>query len=301
MTPCIYYRLRQQSFMQRAKSEHNQNKSICKFIPFVRLICKNKFIKIKFMSARAASHRMELRRSNFVNSLVRHENGWFSSRWIVVIIFEIIVINKYIVLSFCLRSKGADTWYNEYKRLTYNTPMVLTDELQDAHSHQVLHVSFSHNGRMFATCSKDGYVLVTQLWQHWNHTELTLSLIRSSKIWNSSYPATVKYSHDMKKFSWKYTQFSQFNQSDTLLLVSGVHFGSPHSTSGEIAVFSVTGESATLNLAPNAFLVYSLRLIFGRRFTFAMSRSQSSIRYFWHMVQRSASYFGRFALAGPFG
>lgn len=61
------------------------------------------------------------------------------------------------------------------------------------------------------------------------------------QIWNSSYPATVKYSHDMKKFSWKYTQFSQFNQSDTLLLVSGVHFGSPHSTSGEIAVFSVTG------------------------------------------------------------
>lgn len=47
----------------------------------------------------------------------------------------------------------------------------------------------------------------------------------------------------MRKFSWKYTQFSQFNQSDTLLLVSGVHFGSPHSTSGEIAVFSVTGDS----------------------------------------------------------
>lgn len=43
----------------------------------------------------------------------------------------------------------------------------------------------------------------------------------------------------MRKLSWKYTQFSQFNQSDTLLLVSGVHFGSPHSTSGEIAVFTV--------------------------------------------------------------
>lgn len=65
------------------------------------------------------------------------------------------------------------------------------------------------------------------------------------QIWNSSYPATTKYSHDMKKFSWKYTQFSQFNQSDTLLLVSGVHFGSPHSTSGEIAVFSVTGKKIT--------------------------------------------------------
>lgn len=63
----------------------------------------------------------------------------------------------------------------------------------------------------------------------------------TTQIWNSTYPAEIKYSHDMRKFSWKYTQFSQFNQSDTLLLVSGVHFGSPHSTSGEIAVFSVTG------------------------------------------------------------
>lgn len=68
------------------------------------------------------------------------------------------------------------------------------------------------------------------------------------QIWNSSYPATIKYSHDMKKFSWKYTQFSQFNQSDTLLLVSGVHFGSPHSTSGEIAVFSVTGNIRFANI-----------------------------------------------------
>lgn len=47
----------------------------------------------------------------------------------------------------------------------------------------------------------------------------------------------------MKRFSWKYTQYSQFNQSDTLLLVSGVHFGSPYSTSGEIAVFSIHDES----------------------------------------------------------
>lgn len=46
----------------------------------------------------------------------------------------------------------------------------------------------------------------------------------------------------MKNFTWKYTQYSQFNESDTLLLVSGVHFGSPYSTSGEIAVFSLQGE-----------------------------------------------------------
>lgn len=43
----------------------------------------------------------------------------------------------------------------------------------------------------------------------------------------------------MKDFCWKYTQYSQFNSNDTLLLVSGVHFGTPHSTSGEIAVFNI--------------------------------------------------------------
>ncbi|XP_055644237.1 F-box/WD repeat-containing protein 5 isoform X2 [Toxorhynchites rutilus septentrionalis] len=111
---------------------------------------------------------------------------------------------------------GAESWRCEYKRLTDNVPMVMTDVLTN-HSHQVLHVSFSHNGKMFATCSKDGFVIV----------------------WNSAYPSTIRDSYDMRKLSWKYTQFSQFNQSDTLLLVSGVHFGSPHSTSGEIAVFTV--------------------------------------------------------------
>ncbi|XP_062545507.1 F-box/WD repeat-containing protein 5 [Armigeres subalbatus] len=111
---------------------------------------------------------------------------------------------------------GAESWRTEFKRLTDNVPMVMTDVLTN-HSHQVLHVSFSHNGKMFATCSKDGFIIV----------------------WNSAYPSTIRHSYDMRKLSWKYTQFSQFNQSDTLLLVSGVHFGSPHSTSGEIAVFTV--------------------------------------------------------------
>ncbi|KAI5742484.1 hypothetical protein M8J77_007716 [Diaphorina citri] len=111
---------------------------------------------------------------------------------------------------------GKKSWYEEYKRLDYHTPIVETEVLTQ-HTHQVLHVSFSHNGRYFATCSKDGYILV----------------------WTSSYPSKVKYSHDMKTFSWKYTQYSQFNESDTLLLVSGVHFGTPQSTSGEIAVFSL--------------------------------------------------------------
>lgn len=118
---------------------------------------------------------------------------------------------------------GAESWSSEYKRLTFNIPLVLTEVLE-GHSHQVLHVSFSHNGEMFATCSKDGNVI----------------------IWNSTYPCSIKYSHNMKQFSWKYTQYSQFNRTDTLLLVSGVHFGSPHSTSGEIAVFYVDNNSSYL-------------------------------------------------------
>ncbi|XP_055859282.1 F-box/WD repeat-containing protein 5 [Episyrphus balteatus] len=111
---------------------------------------------------------------------------------------------------------GSDSWKSEYKRLACNIPFVLSQKLK-GHTHQVLHVSFSHNGKMFATCSKDGYVI----------------------IWNSDHPCTERHSHNMKQFSWKYTQYSQFNQSDTLLMVSGVHFGQPHSTSGEIAVFTV--------------------------------------------------------------
>ena len=51
------------------------------------------------------------------------------------------------------------SWRSEYRRVVETTPWYLTDELHD-HSNQVLHVSFSHDGRHFATCSKDGCVMV---------------------------------------------------------------------------------------------------------------------------------------------
>ena len=54
---------------------------------------------------------------------------------------------------------GSVSWRSEYRRIVEKTPCYLTDELRD-HHHQVLHVSFSHDGRHFATCSKDGFVLV---------------------------------------------------------------------------------------------------------------------------------------------
>ncbi|XP_023012344.1 F-box and WD repeat domain containing 5 [Leptinotarsa decemlineata] len=108
------------------------------------------------------------------------------------------------------------TWYEEFKRLSYHIPIVQTEILKQ-HTDQVLHVSFSHNGKYFATCSKDGYVI----------------------LWTSKYPAQVKHLKNMVSFKWKYTQYSQFNESDTLLLVSGVHLENITSTSGEIAVFNL--------------------------------------------------------------
>lgn len=52
-----------------------------------------------------------------------------------------------------------ESWLDEFRRLCYHTPIVQAETLTD-HINQVLHVSFSHNGLYFATCSKDGYVLV---------------------------------------------------------------------------------------------------------------------------------------------
>ena len=77
---------------------------------------------------------------------------------------------------------------------------------------------------MFATCSKDGFVNVNTYKEKWLKLVLNF-LFFYFQVWNAGYPSTIKYSHNMKDYSWKYTQFSQFNQSDTLLLVSGVHFG----------------------------------------------------------------------------
>lgn len=56
----------------------------------------------------------------------------------------------------------------------------------------------------------------------------------------------------MKMFNWRHTQYSQFNSSDTLLLVSGVHFGTPISTAGEIAVFRLARNGTFSNSAADA-------------------------------------------------
>ena len=63
------------------------------------------------------------------------------------------------------RSAHCSTWRAEYERL-YDRCPVIESEVLRSHTDQVLHVSFSHDGRLFATTSKDGFIKVNT--QHIN-------------------------------------------------------------------------------------------------------------------------------------
>ncbi|XP_012639980.1 F-box/WD repeat-containing protein 5 [Microcebus murinus] len=114
------------------------------------------------------------------------------------------------------RHPAATSWYEEFRRLYDMVPCVEVQTLRE-HSDQVLHLSFSHSGYQFASCSKDCTV----------------------KIWNNDLNISLLHSADMRPYNWSYTQFSQFNQDDSLLLASGVFLGPHNSSSGEIAVISL--------------------------------------------------------------
>ncbi|XP_072489145.1 F-box/WD repeat-containing protein 5 isoform X2 [Notamacropus eugenii] len=114
------------------------------------------------------------------------------------------------------RHPAAVSWYEEFQRLYDTIPCVEVQTLRE-HTDQVLHLSFSHSGYLFASCSKDCTV----------------------KIWNNDLAISLLHSSNMRPYNWSYTQFSQFNQDDTLLLVSGVFLGPHNSSSGEIAVISL--------------------------------------------------------------
>uniref|UniRef100_A0A8D0L756 F-box and WD repeat domain containing 5 n=1 Tax=Sphenodon punctatus TaxID=8508 RepID=A0A8D0L756_SPHPU len=114
------------------------------------------------------------------------------------------------------RHPAAVSWYNEFQRLYDTIPCVEVQTLTE-HNDQVLHLSFSHSGYMFASCSKDCTV----------------------KIWNNDLDISLLHSSNMRRYNWSYTQFSQFNSDDSLLLVSGVFMGPRNASSGEIAVISL--------------------------------------------------------------
>ncbi|KFV67330.1 F-box/WD repeat-containing protein 5, partial [Dryobates pubescens] len=111
---------------------------------------------------------------------------------------------------------AAVSWYDEFQRLYDTIPCVEVQALKE-HNDQVLHLSFSHSGSLFASCSKDCTV----------------------KIWSNELDISLQHSSNMRPYNWSYTQFSQFNSDDSLLLVSGVFVGPHNSSSGEIAVISM--------------------------------------------------------------
>nr|XP_008172035.1 F-box/WD repeat-containing protein 5 [Chrysemys picta bellii]XP_008172036.1 F-box/WD repeat-containing protein 5 [Chrysemys picta bellii] len=114
------------------------------------------------------------------------------------------------------RHPAAVSWYEDFQRLYDTIPCVEVQTLTE-HNDQVLHLSFSHTGYLFASCSKDCTV----------------------KIWNNELAISLLHSSNMRRYNWSYTQFSQFNSDDTLLLVSGVFVGPRNCSSGEIAVISL--------------------------------------------------------------
>jgi len=110
-----------------------------------------------------------------------------------------------------LREK-AESWREEYVRLVETPPTECVQTIT-THKDEVLHVSYSNDGKNFVSCSKDGWVSV---W--WNSEKGEVSLA---------------FKHDMKMYGWKYTWASKYNPSDSMLLVAGV----VSEIKGEIAIF----------------------------------------------------------------
>ncbi|KAH3836636.1 F-box/WD repeat-containing protein 5-like [Dreissena polymorpha] len=121
---------------------------------------------------------------------------------------------------------GKSSWREEVKRIQYETPLTLTETLTD-HTDEVLHVSFSHDGCVFGTTSKDA----------------------SLKIWEVGYPTRLKYSKDFRQLlKWDFTQFCAFNQSDTMILVSSVKSSSIMDRRGYMAILSLVHDFQILRV-----------------------------------------------------
>lgn len=81
----------------------------------------------------------------------------------------------------CSCVTAAVSWYDEFQRLYDTIPCVEVQALKE-HNDQVLHLSFSHSGCLFASCSKDCTVKVK--WQPPLHNPSSFDLVRLS--WESS-------------------------------------------------------------------------------------------------------------------
>lgn len=120
-------------------------------------------------------------------------------------------------------------------------------------------------------------------------SNILLSPACAGQLWDTERPdgtITMVHSSSMRQFNWGYTQFSQFNADDTLLLVSGVYLGSHHSSSGEIAVISL-GRTHTLSPAvSHSLLSPSLSLFLYLLFLLCFHWS-----FFWNVYHKPQFYF----------
>lgn len=124
---------------------------------------------------------------------------------------------------------GKQSWVQEYKRLLYHTPFVESEVIKE-HTDEVLHVSFSHNGKMFATASEDGFIMV----------------------WTTGYPTCLKCKTDLESVFEGYPRL-QFNYNDTRLLVLYRDFC--YTLTVVTCIFDITDDLRILRIIHNHHLM----------------------------------------------
>lgn len=117
----------------------------------------------------------------------------------------------------------SSSWFEEYKRIYQTTPVVEGQVLKE-HTDEVLHVTFSHDGQLLASSSKDCSVI---LWRVYDFHRVKMM----EKI-------------NFEDHNWEYVQFCEFNKTSTLLLVSGVNKMRDLSFRGEIFILQLQGFNA---------------------------------------------------------
>ena len=124
----------------------------------------------------------------------------------------------------------SSSWFEEYKRIYQTTPVVEGQVLKE-HTDEVLHVTFSHDGQLLASSSKDCSVI---LWRVYDFHRVKMV----EKI-------------NFEDHNWEYVQFCEFNKTSTLLLVSGVNKMRDLSFRGEFFSFTFFKFSIIHFVCPN--------------------------------------------------
>ncbi|XP_033750720.1 F-box/WD repeat-containing protein 5-like [Pecten maximus] len=127
------------------------------------------------------------------------------------------------------------TWKDEYVRMEDESPLILSETLE-GHTDEIYHINFSSSGNLFSTTGRDASV----------------------RVWKFGYPCTLYAENTDLDSILVYTRFSDFNQSETLLLVAG------------IASYIMGADSCTL--------ILSLK---GLEILYAVSGSNANFRGCW--------------------